>query len=325
MKVFILGGTGFIGTHATHALIEKGHQVSTLALPPAPTEGRLPVEVSVTLGDFNQLSDEEVAALMQGCQGAIFAGGVDDRVTPRAPAYPFFHQMNVLPTARFFRLAVQAGVERGVLLSSYFAHFARIWPELALAEHHPYIRSRIEQEAAALDAAGSQLDLSILQLPYIFGSSPGSVPLWKPILDYLHWPLPWVFYMQGGSAMVAVESVAGAVVGALEKGQNGERYLVGDENLTWTEWLKRLMAMMGQDKPIVTLPGWLIRVGLWGLAGWHRLRGLEGGLDPVHFLDLQTRRTFFDPHPAQQALDFSGGILDQAFQETLRACGFTIK
>jgi len=324
MKVFILGGTGFIGYHSIHALIRKGHQASTLALPPAPPEGFLPGEVSVTLGDFNHLEDGEIVRLMQGCGGAVFAGGVDDRVTPKAPAYDFFQRMNVLSTQRFFRLAVQAGVQQGVLLSSYFAHFDAAWPELQLSARHPYIRSRVEQEAAALGAAGERLDLSILQLPYIFGDMPGRTPLWKPILDYLHWPLPWIFYMQGGSAMVGVDQVAVAIVGALEKGQGGARYLIGDDNLAWQDWLSRLMAAAGLNKTVVTLPRWLIRVGLWCLSGWHRIRGLEGGLDPVHFLDLQTRETFFDPRPAQQALGFSGGTLEEAFMETVRGCGYQI-
>jgi hypothetical protein len=85
------------------------------------------------------------------------------------------------------------------------------------------------------------------------------------------------------------------------------------------------MKTAGFDKPVVILPRGLIRAGLWGVAGWHRLRGLEGGLDPLHFPDLQTRETFFDPQPAQQALGFSGGTLDEAFRETLKGCGYTIK
>lgn len=322
MKVFILGGTGFIGYHATQELIQNGHQVSTLALPPAPPMGLLPDEVHISLGDFNALKDEEALALLSGCQGAVFAGGVDDRVTPKAPAYPFFHRMNVLSAARFFWLAAQAGVERGVLLSSYFAHFDQEWPELQLTKRHPYIRSRVEQEAAVLDAAGSQLKVMILQLPYIFGAMPGRMPLWKPVLDYLHWPLPWVFYTQGGSAMVGVDQVAAAILGALEFGEGAQRYLIGDENLTWRTWLNRLMRISGSQKPVVTLPNWLVRLGLVGVKGWYTLKGLEGGLDPIHLVELQTRKTFFDPKPAQLALGFSGGTLEQAFRKTVRACGY---
>ena len=132
MKVFILGGTGFIGTHTTQILLEHRHQVSTLALPPGPPEGHLPENLQIRLGDFNAFKDEEVLDLLSGCQGAVFAGGLDDRVTPNAPAYPLFYKMNTLSSARFFGLAAQAGVRRGVLLSSYFAHFDQEWPNLQL-------------------------------------------------------------------------------------------------------------------------------------------------------------------------------------------------
>ena len=325
MKVFILGGTGFIGTHATQALLENGHQVSTLAFPPLPPEGLLPEDVRISLGNFNELGDEEVLDLLTGCQGAVFAGGVDDRVTPKAPAYPFFYEMNVLSSARFFRLAAQAGVRRGVLLSSYFAHFNQEWPELQLSEHHPYIRSRVEQETEVIAASGNALDVMILQLPYIFGHMPGRMPLWKPVLDYIHSPLPWIFYPRGGSAMVGVDKVAEAILGALERGTGGMRYPIGDENLTWQEWLRRLMHLQGMEKRIVTLPDWLVKLGLLVVKGWHKLRGLEGGLDPAHFLALQTRRTFLNPGPAQQALGFEGGTLEQAFRQTVKGCGYSVK
>ncbi len=271
------------------------------------------------------MADQEILCLMAGCQGAVFAAGVDDRVTPMAPAYPFFYRMNVLAAERFFRLAVQAGVTRGVLLSSYFSHFDRVWPELQLAQHHPYIRSRVEQEAAVIKAAGDQLDVMILQLPYIFGRMPGRIPMWKPVIDYLHWPLPWVFYTRGGSAMVGVDQVAGAIVGALEQGEGGERYVIGDENLSWEEWLHRLMRITGIKKRVVTLPNGLVKLGLVGLAGWHKLHGLEGGLDPRYFPALQTRNTFFDPTPAQEALGFNGESLGQALRATVKGCGYTIE
>ncbi len=325
MKIFILGGTGFLGYYATLELLRRGHQVSTLALPPAPPEGLLPAEVSVQIGNFNDLGDQEIIELFKGCDGVVFAAGADDRVTPKAPADKFFYQANVVSARRFFRLAQESGVRRGVLLSSYFAHFARIWPEMQLEEHHPYIRSRVEQEAAVLEYSGDGLDVMILELPYIFGQMTGRTPIWKPLVDYLHWPLPWVFYPQGGSAMVSVDHVAQAVAGALEQGVGGQRYLIGDENLTWKAFLTQLAAAAGWRKEIITLPNWIVRIGLFGVKLLHHLQGREGGLDPVSFLALQTRDTFFDPVQAQTALGFSGGGLDEAFRETVEACGYAIK
>ena len=325
MKVFILGGTGFIGYHATLALLKQGHTVQTLALPPLPEEGLFPAGVSIHLGDFNQMDDQELLDLMQGCEAVVFAAGADDRVTPKKPAYPFFYQANVLTAKRFFSLAKRAGVSRGVLLNSYFAYFDRVWPELKLSEHHPYIRSRREQEDIVLAIADEGFRVAILELPYIFGSMPGRTPLWKPLVKYLHWPLPWVFYPRGGSAMVSVENVARAIVGAVCKDVETGFYQIGDENLTWQAFLERLAKAAGLEKQVVTLPDWVLQVGLWALKAGHGLQGRESGLDPLELVHLQTAETFFDPKPAQEKLGFFGGDLDEAFRETILGCGFVLK
>lgn len=325
MRIFILGGTGFIGYHAVLELLRRGYQIRILSLPPEPPDGLFPENVEIILGDFNHLSDQEVEMLFDNCEGAVFAAGADDRVTPKAPAYPFFYEANVQSSIRFFTLARNAGVKKAVLLSSYFVHFDRLWPELRLSEHHPYIRSRIEQERESLAIAGDEMSLVILQLPYIFGSMPGKTPLWKPLVNYIHWPFSWLFYTRGGSGMVSVNHVAEAIAGALEKGEGNFRYLVGDENLTWRELLTRLSAAAGLNRKVVTIPDWLVWAGLWCVKVWHWFRGLEGGLDPTEFVKLQTRDTFFNPEPAQRALGFSGGGLDIAFKETIKGCGYPVE
>ncbi len=323
MRIFFLGGTGFIGYHAVVELVNHGHQIRILSLPPEPTAGLFPENVEIILGDFNALEDQELEELIAGCEGAVFAAGVDDRVTPKAPAYPFFYQANVKSSVRFFTIAKKAGVKKGVLLGSYFAHFDRFWPELQLSQHHPYIRSRVEQEREVLAIASDEMNMAILELPYIFGHMPGKTPLWKPLVNYLHWPFPWVFYPRGGSAMVSVRQVAEAITGAIEQGKGHNCYLIGDGNLQWGAFLTRLAAAAGLRRKVITLPDWLLRVGLMVVKMWHRIRGLEGGLDPSEFTKLQTRETFFDPQPAQRALGFQGGGLDEAFRETIQGCGYT--
>ena len=75
-----------------------------------------------------------------------------------------------------------------------------------------------------------------LELPYVFGSIPGRIPLWAPLIDYLRSPFP-LFFTKGGTNMISVIHVAEAIVGALEEGKAGEIYLVGDENISWVDWL----------------------------------------------------------------------------------------
>lgn len=319
LYVTVVGGTGFLGWHAVGEFLRHGYRVRVIALPPLPSPNLFPPQVDVHLADVNALSDAEVERLLEGQEALVFAAGVDDRTVPSRPAHLFFHQGNVAGPSRLFRLARQCGVRRGVVLSSYFVHFARIWPALKLIERHPYIRSRIEQMEACIRAAGSEMEVMLLGLPYIFGAMPGRVPLWKPLVDYLRaWKT--VFYTRGGTACVSVQSVAQAIVGAVERGRGGEFYLVGDENLTWAQMLGGLAEALGIERKVIYLPNVLVRLALSLVKMWHVLQGKESGLDPAHLADLQTRETFFDPEPARRALGFAPGDLSAAFRDTIAAC-----
>jgi dihydroflavonol-4-reductase len=318
-RVLLVGGTGFLGYHAVRELIKRGHQVTILALPPLPAEGLFPAEVKIELADLNRLADDEISALLKGQDAVVYAAGADDRLTPKAPAYPFFFQHNVEATVRLLTLARQAGVKKGIVLGSYFAHFDRAWPQLKLKEHHPYIHSRVEQEQQAIEAGGDAMQVMILELPYIFGSMPGRIPLWKPLIDYIQFT-PLIFFTHGGTNCVTVEHVAEAIAGAVERGEDGQRYLIGGENLTWVELLGRISRLIGKAKKVVTLPNWLVTAGTFFVKLIHRLQGKEGGLEPLELVRLQSAFTFFDPAASQQALGYGSGGLDEALLKTIDAC-----
>jgi hypothetical protein len=170
-----------------------------------------------------------------------------------------------------------------------------------------------------MDVSMPDLQLMILELPYIFGSMSGRTPLWKPLIDYVNSRYP-LFYMSGGTNMIAVEHVGEAIVGAIEKGKGGHSYTVGDENLTWVEFLERILSILGKKKRIVIVPTCLVRLVLRLVGLQHRLRGRESGLDPVRFAAIQTRNTFFDPAPAAEELGYGRGNLEEAFKVTVEAC-----
>ncbi|MCJ7695079.1 MAG: NAD(P)H-binding protein [Anaerolineaceae bacterium] len=319
MNVFIVGGTGFLGYYTTLELLKQGHNVSTVSLPPVPAKNLLPEEVKIELADINKMSDEAVVGLLNGSDAVIYAAGVDDRTVPRRPAYPYFYQGNVASTERLIRLAKQAGVKRAVIYSSYFLYFDRIWPEMQLAQKHVYIRSRKEQAEAAIKAGEDTLDVMILELPYIFGKMPGRQPLWQPLLKYIRSKLPFVFYVAGGTTMISVLDVAEAAVGALKHGKHGEHYPLGGENLTWNEFITRLLTLMGKTKKVITLPTWMVKIGASFVKLSHIMKGKESGLDMIPFIDLQTRNTFIDSESSQNALGYAASSLDNAFRDTIEA------
>lgn len=319
LNVLLIGGTGFLGYHAGKELNRRGHSISILALPPLPAEGLFPADFTILLADLNTLPDDEILKLLKRQDAVVYAAGEDDRITPKAPAYPFFYKYNVEATRRLLGLARQAGVKKAVVLGSYFVHFDRTWPELKLKEHHPYIRSRVEQEEVAIEAGGADMAVMIFELPYIFGSMPGRTPIWKPLINYIR-STSKIYYTNGGTNCISVDHIAEAIAGAVEKGKTGQRYVIGDENLTWVELLKKISRLTGKEKPVVSLPNWLTSVAAFFIKVQHFFQGREGGLDPVALIKLQTAMTFFDPTPSRQALGYGKGGLDEALQKTVEAC-----
>ncbi len=312
----VIGGTGLLGYYGVRELCRRGHPVSILALD-MPAEGFLPEGVNVVLSDLDACSDDEVRALLAGCEALVFAIGKDDRVVPPRPAYEFFYRANVEPAVRVIRLAREAGVSRAVLCSSMFAHFDRIWPDLELARHHPYVRVRREQEAAVLAAAGDDVAVTILEIAYVFGSVPGRQPLWDPMLRFARSRLP-LLGAHGGTNAVAVSHVGEAIAGGIENGYHGPA-LVGDENMSWNDLLERLARVLGRTRRAHTLPDPLVRSALRPVHWWYELRGFEHGLLPPEFARAMNRGFYFDPAPYRRALGYGSGGLDAAIAETVQA------
>ena len=320
MNTFVVGSTGFLGYFAVQELLARGHTVRSISLQPASPELNFPSSVELALGDLNATSDDALRGMLQGMDGLIFAAGLDDRVVPKAPAYPKFYDANVAATRRLIRLGKEAGIKKVVVFSSYFVACHRRWPELRLPEHHPYIRSRVEQIRETLEVAGTDVAVSFLMLPYIFGSLPGKTPLWKPLIGYLNSISPWAFYPAGGSAMVSADEVGRAAVRALEAGRSGEEWPIASDNLTWVEFLGRIGKILGKPKRVITLPNWLLKPSMAAVELGYHLRGKESGLSMVPFVELQTRDAFLDTEYSREQLGYEKGDLDEALADTVRAC-----
>jgi nucleoside-diphosphate-sugar epimerase len=284
-----------------------------------PAQDLLPAGVQLTLADLDSQGDDQVRRLLKGQDNLVFAMGADDRVLPPAPAYEFFHRANVVTTERVVRLAREAGLRRVVICGSYFAYFERTQPTLALAEHHPYIRARRDQARVALEAAGDMV-VTVLELPYIFGSMPGRRPLWAPLVRYISSPWP-LLYTHGGTSMITVEHVAEAIGGACERVGSPACMPVGDLDYSWRRFLETLSRLAGRDQRMIPVPTLLVVAVAWLFHVYTRLRGLEHGLHPGRFIAMQTRETFIDAEhlaDARRELGFGTGGLEQAFVRTVR-------
>ena len=296
MKVFMIGGTGLLGSAAAAEFIKRGHSVKSVALPPLPEGAPIPEEMELVFGNYLELSDAELTEMMTGCDCFVFAAGVDERVEFPAPVYDYYTKYNIDPVRHLLTVAKSVGIKNSVILGSYFSYFAKEHPEMELTKKHPYIRSRIEQEEVALSfAKDGEMDVSVLELPYIFGTQPGRKPVWVILIEQLSIMGPITMYPKGGTTMVTVRQVAEVIVGAAERNKGGNAYPVGYYNLTWDEFLHIVHKAMGQpNRKIIHIAKWMFKMYGVHMMNEYKKRNVESGINAVDLAEIMCMNTFID-------------------------------
>ncbi len=295
MKVFMIGGTGLLGCAAAQIFLDRGHQVKSVALPPLPAGAPIPEEMELEFGNYLEMTDNEIMAMMEGCDCFVFAAGVDERVEFPAPVYEAYRRFNIEPVKRLIALAKESGIKKSVVLGSYFSYFAKEYPEMELCEKHPYIRSRIEQEEAAFALSDENMDVAVLELPYIFGTQPGRKPVWVILIEQLTNMGKVTMYPKGGTAMLTVRQVAQAIVGAAEKNRGANAYPIGYFNLSWDDFLTIVHAAMGvPNRKIIHIQKWMFQLFGVHMMNAYKKRNVDSGINAVGLADIMCMNTFID-------------------------------
>ena len=298
MKVFMIGGTGLLGCEAARIFIERGHEVKSVALPPLPEGAPIPPEMDIEFCNIYEKSDEEIKAMLEGYDSFIFAAGIDERVEMPAPVYDAYYKYNIAPLKRILPLCKEVGMKNAVILGSYFSFLHKNYPELKATEKHPYIRSRIDQEEVAFSFADENFDVAVLELPYIFGTQPGRKPVWVILIEQIKMmdKLPCTMYPGGGTAMLTVRQVGEVIVGAAEKSKGAKAWPISMYNQTWKEFLKIVYAArgMGNNRKIISIPPWMMRMGLGGVKKEYAAKGIESGIDVDGLADIMDINLFID-------------------------------
>ena len=322
MKVFMIGGTGLLGCEAATCLISRGHSVTSVALPPLPEGAPIPKEMEILFGDINKKTDAEIEALLEGCDAFIFAAGVDERVEFPAPVMEYYHKYNIAPLQRILPLCKKAGVKRAVVLGAYFAYLAKQRPDMRLTERNLYFKSRIMQEEVCASFADDTFGVAVLELPYIFGTQPGRKPVWTILIEQLSMMDRWPFtmYPKGGTAMLTCRQVGQAIAGAAERRKTGfEAIPIGMYNLKWTEFLAIVYEArgMGRDRKIVSVPPWMMKMGMIKVAADYKKRGIDSGMDPFNLPDIMDLDLFINDTYCR-SLGVEDDDIEEAIADSIR-------
>ena len=243
-------------------------------------------------------SDEEIKEMMTGYDCFVFAAGIDERVEFPAPVYAAYEKFNINPLKRILPICKEIGMKNAVILGSYFSYLAKERPDMKLTEKHPYIRSRIEQEKVAFSFADDNFDVSVLELPYIFGTQPGRKPVWVILIEQIKMmdKLPFTMYPAGGTAMLTVRQVGQVIVGAAEKSKGAKAWPISMYNQTWKEFLKIVYAArgMGDNRKVISVAPWMMRMGLGKVKKEYAAKGIESGIDVDGLPDIMDINLFID-------------------------------
>ncbi len=259
MKVLVTGATGFIGGNLARELWRRGDDVRALV---RPGSNRLTIEntgIAPIEGDI--LDRQSVDRAVEGCE-AVFHVAAAYTFWSRDPAG--VSRTNVAGTLNVLEAARQAGVSRTVYTSTVGTvglvkdglgdEETSLDPK-SLHGHYKRSKFQAEQEALALAAAGMPLVVVNPTAPV----GPWDVkptPTGKMVLDFLRRKIP--AYLKTGMNLVDVADVVDGHILALEKGKSGERYILGNRNVSLKEIFDILSAQTGLPAPRIRVPYWLV-------------------------------------------------------------------
>lgn len=299
MNIFMIGGTGLLGCEAAIQLIKKGHKVTSVALPPLPEGAPIPQEMDLEFCNIYEKSDEEILEMLKGNDVFIFAAGVDERVEAPAPVMDLYKKCNIAPLERIFPLCKKAGIKKAVVLGSYFSFLAKQKPEMQCTQRNIYIKSRIMQEEVCKNACDDNFSVTVLELPYIFGTQPGRKPVWTILIEQIKMmdKLPFTMYPKGGTAMLTCRQVGEVICGAAISDETGFVAVpIGMYNMKWDKFLKIVYDArgMGPDRKIIGIPAWMMKMAMGKVAKEYEAKGIESGIDPFHLPTIMDYDLFYD-------------------------------
>ncbi|MDR3065188.1 MAG: NAD-dependent epimerase/dehydratase family protein [Comamonas sp.] len=246
MKILVVGGTGLLGGHAALHLQSLGHQVSIAARKPAPAGTPM---AQLPFKTIDYVSGRTRPEELQGFDAMVFAAGNDIRhVPPDSDAAAHWLHANGEALPRFFALARDAGVRKAVLIGSFYPQL-----DIRLTERDPYVRSRHLACVGVRALATPGFEVCSLNAPFMVGAVSGlPSPIFEAYTAYAQGRLgdiP-VFGPTGGTNFMSVRSLSEAIAGALENGESGKAYLLGDENLRFSDFFKLFFEAVGSDTQV---------------------------------------------------------------------------
>lgn len=319
MKTLITGANGFVGSSVMRTLLDAGHDIRVLVRPNSDRRNLADLPVEIAEGNLRDAASLKRA--VNGCNN-LFHVAADYRLW--IPDPETMYQTNVHGTETLMLAAADAGIKRIVYTSSVAVlglnndgnPANEETPSSLQTMTGHYKRSKFLAEEA-VNKLISQHQLPVVIVNPSTPIGPRDVkptPTGRIVLDTICDRMP--AYVNTGLNVVHVDDVANGHLLAFEKGEIGQRYILGGENLTLLQILETIDDITGQPRKRVRLPHQLILPVAWVMEKIADITGIEPRAT-VDSVRMAKKQMFFSSDKAIRELGYQYRPASEALRDAI--------
>jgi len=259
MTTLVTGATGFLGSAIARELLGDGRKIKLLARSNADLRNIEGLEAEIVKGDLRDR--ESLKSALQGCSRLYHAAAFYSLWNKDKK---LIYDINVQGTRNILETALDLGLEN-VVYTSTVGCIGLSKDRTATNEDYPmdpatlsndYKLSKFQAEKIALEMHGRGLPVVIVNPSTPIGPRDiKPTPTGKIVLDFLNGKMP--AYLDTGLNLIDVTDCARGHILAEEKGKPGERYILGNKNMSLKEILMALEKITGIKAPFIKIPYWV--------------------------------------------------------------------
>ena len=306
MSVLVTGASGFVGSAVARKLVGRGEKVRLLVRPSSDRRNLEGLDAEPVEGDLRDPAS--LARALQGCT-SLYHVAADYRLWTRRPGE--LYESNVEGSKNIILAGLDAGVRRIVYTSSVAV--LGINKDASPADEETpvtlgdmighYKRSKFLAEEAVRGLIAERGAPVVIVNPStpIGPRDVKPTPTGRLVLEAASGKMP--AYVDTGLNVVHVDDVAQGHLLAFDKGEVGERYVLGGDDMTLKEILYEVARLAGRRPPAVRLPHTLVMPVAAVSQIWARAFGGE----PMATLDgirMARKKMYFSSQKAKRALGY---------------------
>jgi nucleoside-diphosphate-sugar epimerase len=322
VKVFVTGGSGFIGGEVARQLRARGDEVACLVRSPGKAKKLTALGCELVSGDLGDT--DAIRAGMAGCDAVVHAAAMYEVGIP-VRQHPAMYDANVRGTERVLGAARDAGIAKIVYVSTVGIFGNTHRKVVDEGYEHPGTEFTSYYEETKLEAhriakrmiAEEELPCVIVQPGGVYG--PDDTSQVADLLEqFFAGRLPLMPFPELGICLTHVEDIAAGILLALDKGKLGETYVLSGPVTTMRDAIETVAGLSGRKAPKHALPTALVKalIPVGPLVGKvmgqpPNLRELISSADGV---------TFWASHEkASRELGYAPRGMEEGLRQTLEA------